>query len=139
ILNPRMVEFSGEIGSSEKPEFLGNAAALLFPIHWPEPFGLVMIEAMACGTPVIAYPYGSVPEIIADGTSGFLVHNVEEAIEVVGKIDQLDRRQCRGHFELNFTDERMASNYLDIYKQLVSRAPSSIDLEEGVLKWIEVE
>lgn len=139
LLNNPMVEFIGEIGGSEKAEFLGNARALLFPIDWPEPFGLVMIEAMACGTPVIAYPNGSVPEIIVDGVAGFLVHNVEEAVDAVRRIGDLDRRECRNHFELNFTDERMARNYLDIYKQLMGRAPSSLALDEGVLKWIEVE
>lgn len=139
LLNNPLVEFIGEIGNSEKADFLGNAAALLFPINWPEPFGLVMIESIACGTPVIAYPCGSVPEIIVDGISGLLVHNVEEAVEAVGRISKLDRRRCREHFELNFTDERMAASYLDIYKQLASRAQSSIELEEGVLKWIEVE
>ena len=139
LLNHPLVEFIGEIGGPEKAEFLGHARALLFPINWPEPFGLVMIESMACGTPVIAYPCGSVPEIIADGISGFLVHNVEEAVDALARVSELDRRRCREHFELNFTDERMASNYLHVYKQLLSRAPSSLDLEEGVLKWIEVE
>jgi glycosyltransferase involved in cell wall biosynthesis len=136
--NP-LVEFIGEIGNSEKENFLGNAAALLFPIQWPEPFGLVMIEAMACGTPVIAYPFGSVAEVIPDGVCGFLVHNIDEAVEAVAKVDELDRRECRRHFELNFTDQRMACNYLDIYKQLIGRASSSVALEEGVLPWIEVE
>ena len=108
LLAHPLIEFIDEIGASEKQEFLGNAAALLFPIEWPEPFGLVMIEAMACGTPVIAHPFGSVPEIIPDGVGGFLVRNVDEAVEAVNRIGEIDRRSCRHHFELNFTDERMA-------------------------------
>ena len=139
LLKNPSVEFVGEIGNSEKADFFGNAAALLFPIQWPEPFGLVMIEAMACGTPVIAYPFGSVEEIIPDGVCGFLAHDVDEAVEAVAKLDKLDRRECRRHFELNFTDERMACNYLNIYKQLIGRASSSMALEEGALPWIEVE
>jgi glycosyltransferase involved in cell wall biosynthesis len=138
-LNHPLVEFLGEIGHAQKEEFLGNAAALLFPINWPEPFGLVMIEAMACGTPVLAHPRGSVPEIIEDGRNGFLVKNVDEALRALSKIDQIDRRECRRHFEDNFTDERMASKYLDIYQQLIGHGSSPIALEEGVLKWIEVE
>jgi len=139
MLDHPLVEFIGEIGNSEKAEFLGNAAALLFPINWPEPFGLVMIESMACGTPVIAYPRGSVPEIIEDGISGFIVHNIEEAVAAVRRLDGFDRQSCRDHFELNFTDERMAQNYLEIYNHLIARAPSSIALDEGALNWIEVE
>jgi glycosyltransferase involved in cell wall biosynthesis len=139
LLKHPLVEFLGEIGHAEKGEFLGNASALLFPIDWPEPFGLVTIEAMACGTPVIAYPRGSVPEIIQDGINGFLVKTVQEAVRAVRNIEQIDRLECRRHFEDNFTDERMAAKYLDIYKQLIGRGSSPIALEEGVLKWIEVE
>lgn len=139
LLNHPQLEFLGEIGHEQKGEFLGNAAALLFPIDWPEPFGLVMIEAMACGTPVIAYPRGSVPEIIRDGINGFLVKSVDEGVRAVHNIDQIDRRDCRQYFDDNFTDERMASKYLEIYKQLIGRGTSPPALEEGVLKWIEVE
>jgi len=139
LLSHSLIEFIGELGHSDKGEFLGNAAALLFPINWPEPFGLVMIEAMACGTPVIAHPLGSVPEVILDGTSGFLVGDLDEAVEAVSKIHEIDRVECRRHFELNFTDDRMTRKYLDVYQRLVGRASSSIALEEGVLKWIEVE
>ncbi len=139
LLDHPLVEFIGEIGNAEKGDFLGNAAALLFPINWPEPFGLVMIEAMACGTPVIAYPCGSVPEIIADGISGFAVNNVDEAVDAVGRLGDLDRTACRRHFEANFTDERMAEQYVHIYQNMINRAPTSIALDEGVLKWIEVE
>jgi glycosyltransferase involved in cell wall biosynthesis len=134
-----LVEFIGEIGNSAKQEFLGNAAALLFPIQWPEPFGLVMIEAMACGTPVIAYPFGSVPEIIAQGVSGFLVRNSQEAVRAVERVGEIDRLECRRHFELNFSNERMARDYLRIYKQLIHPTSNSIAVEEGVLNWMEVE
>jgi glycosyltransferase involved in cell wall biosynthesis len=134
-----LIEFVGEVGNGEKAEFLGNASALLFPINWPEPFGLVTIEALACGTPVIAYPFGSVPEIIIDGTCGFLVHNIDQAVDAVRRIDEIDRHDCRRHFERNFTDERMAWNYLDLYERVVGQAAPASALEEGVLKWIEVE
>ena len=134
-----LVEFVGEVGSREKAEFLGNASALLFPINWPEPFGLVMIEALSCGTPVIAYPFGSVPEIILDGTCGFLVHNIDQAVEAVRRIGEIDRHDCRRHFEWNFTDERMACNYLELYERVVGQAAPADAVEEGVLKWIEVE
>ena len=134
-----LIEFVGEVGSEEKAEFLGNASAFLFPINWPEPFGLVMIEALACGTPVIAYPFGSVPEIVPDGTCGFQVHNIDQAVEAVRRIDEIDRGDCRRHFERRFTDERMASNYIELYQRLVGQATSANALEEGVLKWIEVE
>jgi hypothetical protein len=113
------VEFLGEIGGSAKDEFLGNAYALLFPIDWPEPFGLVMIEAMACGTPVIANRRGSVPEVMADGVTGFVVENVEEAIQAVGRVPTLDRRRCRQVFEERFSAERMTADYLTLYRRLV--------------------
>lgn len=134
-----LIDFIGEIGHSEKSEFLGNAKALLFPIEWPEPFGLVMIEALACGTPVIAYPSGSVPEIMVDGVTGFVVSNILEAVKAVERISEIDRRACRQHFELNFTDDRMAQEYLSIYQELVDPASASITVEEGVLNWMEVE
>jgi glycosyltransferase involved in cell wall biosynthesis len=139
LLDHPLVEFVGEIGSAEKAEFLGNAAALLFPIEWSEPFGLVMIEAMACGTPVIAYPFGSVPEVILDGVNGFLVSNVEQALEAVKRLGDFDRSGCRQYFELNFTDEQMTRNYLSIYQKLVHPKSASITVEEGVLNWMEVE
>ena len=103
FLNHPLIEFVGEIGKSEKAEFLGNAIAMLFPVNWPEPFGLVMIEAMACGTPVIAYPCGSVPEILLHGVTGFIVHDVEEAVAALDRVGEIDRRACREHFELNFS------------------------------------
>ena len=98
LLDGPGVEFVGEIGHSEKSEFLGGALALLTPVQWPEPFGLVMIEAMACGTPVIGYPRGSVPEIVEDGVSGFIVRNVQEAVEAVKAVPSLSRRRCRDVF-----------------------------------------
>ena len=112
------VEFVGEINEHQKAGFLGNAGALLFPIDWPEPFGLVMIEAMACGTPVIAFRHGSVPEVIDNGLSGILVDSITEASENVEWALRLDRRKVRATFERRFTAERMASDYLDIYRQL---------------------
>ena len=112
------VEYLGEIGEEQKEEFLGEAAALLFPIDWPEPFGLVMIEALACGTPVIAYRRGSAPEVIADGETGYLVDNLEEAVSAVRRLDRIDRRRCRECFDERFTAERMARDYLDVYARL---------------------
>ncbi|MEF0943630.1 glycosyltransferase family 4 protein [Rhizobium sp. BR 362] len=112
------VEFIGEINDQQKADFLGNARALLFPIDWPEPFGLVMIEAMACGTPVIAFRCGSVPEVIDDGVSGILVDSVAEAAEKLEWALKLDRRRVRATFDKRFTTERMARDYLDIYRQL---------------------
>jgi len=117
--NPN-VEFLGEIGERDKADFLGGAAALLFPIDWPEPFGLVMIEAMACGTPVIAYRRGSVPEIVEEKVSGFVVDTIEEAAVAVWRIEELDRAKVRAEFERRFTAERMAHDYLRIYRQLLA-------------------
>ena len=96
------VEFVGEVGGREKDEFLGNAHALLFPIDWPEPFGLVMIEALACGTPVIAWRNGSVPEVIDDGVTGFVVDNVDEAVQAVGRVETLNRHSVPQVFEERF-------------------------------------
>ncbi len=118
------VEFVGEIGEREKVDFLGNADALLFPIDWPEPFGLVMIEAMACGTPVIAFPSGSTPEIIDDGVSGFLVNDIAEAVSAVQRVGALDRVKARETFERRFSIERVASDYMQIYRNLAqARTP----------------
>lgn len=114
------IEFIGEISEARKAEFLGNARALLFPIDWPEPFGLVMIEAMACGTPVVAFRGGSVPEIVEHGRSGFIVDTIEEAVGAVARLDGLSRIQARQCFERRFTADRMARDYLEIYRQLES-------------------
>jgi len=117
------VEFIGEVGGRDKDEFLGNARALLFPIDWSEPFGLVMIEAMACGTPVIAFRRGSVPEVIADGITGFVVRDVDEAVRAVGQVAGLCRRRCRKMFEERFEAARMARDYLEVYRRLASAPP----------------
>jgi glycosyltransferase involved in cell wall biosynthesis len=114
------IEFIGEIAEHQKSEFLGNAAALVFPIAWREPFGLVMIEAMACGTPVIAFNNGSVPEVLEDGVTGFIVENEEQAVEAVGKIGTLDRDRIRAEFDRRFTAHHMAENYLQLYGRLVT-------------------
>ena len=111
------VEFVGEVGGREKDDFLGNARALLFPIDWPEPFGLVMIEAMACGTPVIAWRNGSVPEVIDEGVTGFVVGSVEQAAAAVRRVACLSRRVCREAFEARFDATRMARDYLEVYRR----------------------
>lgn len=112
------VEYIGEINERQKADFLGGALGLLVPIDWPEPFGLVMIEAMACGTPVIAFACGSVPEVVDDGVSGFIVESIDEAVDAVRQLDRLDRRGVRATFEERFTAWRMATDYLDIYRSL---------------------
>jgi glycosyltransferase involved in cell wall biosynthesis len=119
LLGQADVEFIGEIREDQKQEFLGNAAGLLFPIAWREPFGLVMIEAMACGTPVIAFENGSVPEVLEDAVTGFIVHSEDQAVEAVQRIGALDRARIRGEFERRFTAQRMAQNYLKLYERLV--------------------
>ncbi len=123
MMDSPLIEYIGEIGEGEKQEFLGNALALLFPIDWPEPFGLVMIEAMACGTPVIAYHRGSVPEVMVDGVTGFVVNTLEEAIAAVQKVPKLDRRRIRQVFEERFSVERMTDDYLAVYEELVQNWP----------------
>jgi len=119
LLDDPLVEFIGEIGEKEKAELLGNAYALLFPIDWVEPFGLVMIEAMACGTPVIAFRRGSVPEVIDDGVTGFIVDGIEESLQALDKIGHFDRERCRKVFEQRFCAARMASDYVKIYERLI--------------------
>lgn len=120
LLKSPFVEYIGEIGENEKETFLGGAHAMLFPIDWPEPFGIVLIEAMACGTPVIAYRRGSVPEVIEDGRTGFIVEGLSEAVKAVEKIAALSRKQCRKTFEERFTATRMAGDYLRIYRRLMT-------------------
>ncbi len=112
------IEFIGEINETQKAEFLGGASALLFPIDWPEPFGLVMIEAMACATPVIAFRCGSVPEIIDHGVSGFIVDTEDQAVEAVGRLGELDRSAVRAAFDARFTADRMAAGYVSLYHAL---------------------
>jgi glycosyltransferase involved in cell wall biosynthesis len=119
LLNDPCVEWVGEISDQEKNDFLGNAYALLFPIDWPEPFGLVMIEAMACGTPVIAYDGGSVPEVMEDGVTGFIVSELNDAAEAIRRVSNLSRARCREVFEKRFTATRMAKDYIGVYKRLI--------------------
>lgn len=133
LIEDPIVEFLGEIGEAEKSEFLGNAYAFLFPIDWPEPFGLVMIEAMACGTPVIAFRKGSVEEVIDDGVTGFIVDSVEEAAAAVSKVETLDRQRCRQVFENRFSASRMADGYLSLYQRLLeSEAESYVSFQREI-------
>jgi len=120
LLADANVEFIGEINDAQKPAFLSGARALLFPIDWPEPFGLVMIEAMACGCPVIAMRRGSVPEVMDDGISGFVVDNVDEAVVACGRLREIDRAGVRAQFEKRFTSRRMAEDYPTLYRRLIA-------------------
>jgi len=122
LLTAPHVDFVGEIAEAEKGPFLGRAAALLFPIDWPEPFGLVLIEALACGTPVVAFREGSVDEVVDDGENGFIVESVPEAVAAIGRLPSIDRGACRRSFEARFTSRRMALDYVDIYRRVISRA-----------------
>lgn len=117
------VKFIGEIDEREKQRFLGDARALLFPIDWPEPFGLVMIEAMACGTPVIAWPCGSVPEVVEHDLTGFIVNGLDEAVAAVDAVGALDRKRIRRRFEERYTAERMTRDYVDVYASLARPNP----------------
>ncbi len=134
FLKHPLVEFLGEIGEKEKPEFLGNAKALLFPINWPEPFGLVLIEAMACGTPVIAYPQGSVPEIIEHGANGLLVDDIAGAVKAVLQVDEVPRWRCRQLFEERFSVAAMTGRYAGIYARAIElrQQAHSAEPEQGV-------
>lgn len=132
LMNHPLVEYVGEIGDREKEDLLGNARGLLFPIDWPEPFGLVMIESMACGTPVIAWPAGSVPEVMREGETGYIVDDIDSAVAAVERLDQLDRRRCRNHFEAHFTAETMADRYLAIYRKIAGN--SAALTPEGTLR-----
>ena len=114
------VEYLGEIAEHEKADFLGQATALVFPVDWPEPFGLVMIEAMACGTPVIAFRCGSVPEVVENGVSGYVVESVKQAATVAKRVASLDRAKVRAAFEQRFTIERTANDYLEKYRELTA-------------------
>ncbi len=128
LLDDPMVEFIGEISDAEKSGFLGGADALIFPIDWPEPFGLVMIEAMACGTPVIAYDRGSAPEVVDNGVSGFVVHDEDEAVAAIEAAVALDRREVRRRFDRRFTSVAMARGYLDLYADLLARCAFAPEL-----------
>jgi glycosyltransferase involved in cell wall biosynthesis len=120
LLNDSLVEYIGEITEREKDSFLGHAYALLFPIDWQEPFGLVMIEAMATGTPVIAFPCGSVPEVLDNGVTGFIVKDSDEAVKVADQVSSLSRLECRRKFEERFSASRMATDYVAIYNRLIA-------------------
>ncbi|MBS1212479.1 MAG: glycosyltransferase family 4 protein [Proteobacteria bacterium] len=120
LLAHPLVEYVGEISDKEKDDFLGNAYALLFPIDWPEPFGLVMIEAMACGTPVIAFPRGAVPEVMRHSRTGFVVDDIEQAIAAVRDIHKVRREDCRRHFDAHFSARRMADGYLSAYARVIA-------------------
>src|SRR5262245_61402976 len=134
LIASSQVEFAGEIGDADKRDFLGSASALIFPIDWPEPFGLVMIEAMACGTPVIAWDCGSVREIVHHGDTGFIVRSTDEAIAAVRSLDTVDRRRVRAEFERRFSAEAMARRYVSIYRQLLAaRAESSAAVDEDLV------
>ena len=113
-----LVQYVGEVDEAAKPAFLGNALALLFPIDWPEPFGLAMIEAMSCGTPVIAWPRGAAPEIVEDGLTGFLADSIDAAVQAVEQAARLDRTRVRARFDQRFSVERMARDYLAVYRTL---------------------
>jgi glycosyltransferase involved in cell wall biosynthesis len=121
LLEHPLIEFVGEIGDAEKSDFVGNARALLFPIRWPEPFGLVMIEALACGTPVVAFRRGAVVEVINDGVTGFIVESEDEAVAALSRLEQLDRRAVRKVFEDRFSAQHMAKAYVDVYTHLLQR------------------
>jgi glycosyltransferase involved in cell wall biosynthesis len=133
LLDGADVQFIGEIGEHQKSEFLGNAAALLFPIAWREPFGLVMIEAMACGTPVIAFNNGSVPEVLEDGVTGFIVQSEAQAADALRNIRALDRGRIRAEFDNRFTAHHMAQNYIKLYSRLVKSRPKSPVIVAGSL------
>ncbi len=128
LLDHPLVDFIGEIGEGEKSEFLGHAGALLFPIDWPEPFGLVMIESLACGTPVVAYRQGSVPEVITHGHDGFIVTNIADAVEAAGSTT-IDRRNCRKTFEDRFSARKMAEGYVATYERVISMPPQAPAIE----------
>jgi glycosyltransferase involved in cell wall biosynthesis len=134
LLDPPFVEWIGEIGEAEKDGFLGAARALLFTIDWEEPFGLVMIEAMACGTPVIALRRGSVPEVMEDGVTGFCVDSLEAAVEATRRVGTLDRGRCRAVFERRFTADRMAADYLRLYTRLLTE-PEGATWPEAAARW----
>ena len=133
LMDHPLIEFIGEIDEREKRDFLGHAMALLFPIDWPEPFGLVMIEAMSAGTPVLAWRRGSVPEIIVDGVSGVIVGSMEEAVAGVSRVRSLSRALVRREFEARFTVARMTQGYLEAYERLLAEPPLSQAFSDGLV------
>jgi glycosyltransferase involved in cell wall biosynthesis len=124
-IDGRQIRLTGEVNDKTKEQFLAGAAALLFPIDWPEPFGLVMIEAMACGTPVIAFRSGSVPEVVDHGVTGFIVDDEDEAVQAINRLGELDRREVRARFEQRFSAERMAQDYVGHYKTVAEAEAST--------------
>jgi glycosyltransferase involved in cell wall biosynthesis len=128
LLSAPGVDYLGEISETEKSAFLGDALALLFPVDWPEPFGLCMIESMACGTPVIAFRHGSIPEVIDEGLTGYIVDDIDSAVDAVQRVSALDRRRCRETFERCFSAERMARDYCRVYESRVSVRESRCQL-----------
>lgn len=133
LLEGAGVEFIGEINDRQKTQFLGEAQALLFPVDWPEPFGLSMIEAMACGTPVLAFRCGSVPEIVEDGVTGAIVDTMEEALAVLPRVIALDRKKVRERFEQRFTGVRMAKDYVTVYRSLLASSKTDGRAQRHVL------
>jgi glycosyltransferase involved in cell wall biosynthesis len=135
LLNHPLIHFVGEVHDAEKDAFLGNALALLVPVNWEEPFGLVMIEAMACGTPVVAYRRGSIPEVIDEGATGHIVQTVDQAAKAIGRISRLSRKRCRQLFEERFTASRMASDYVAVYERLIEEGTEDKTLSPGRPFW----
>jgi glycosyltransferase involved in cell wall biosynthesis len=131
LIDHPLIEFIGEIGESDKDAFLGGARALLFMIDWPEPFGLAMIEAMACGTPVVAFRCGSVPEVIEPGVTGFIVEDMQQALAAAASVHTLSRRRIRAEFERRFTAERMARDHLALYADLIERTSGEVAIPNG--------
>lgn len=132
LLDHPLVEFLGEVNDEQKQALLRGALALLFPVDWPEPFGLVTIEALACGTPVVARPRGSVPEILRDGVTGFLCETDDEMVDAIRRVNTLDRESCRQEFERRFTAETMAQNYLKVYQQALGAQTGQAFPREGI-------
>lgn len=132
LLSEPGVELVGEINERQKTAFLGEAKALLFPIDWPEPFGLVMIEAMACGTPILAFRRGSVPEIIDDGVSGIIVDSLDEAVAALPRVLSLDRRRVRQAFDRRFGADRMARDYVSLYRAMLRQAPAIVPDDNAI-------
>ena len=126
------IEYLGELGPKDKFELLSGAKALLNPIRWHEPFGMVMIESMACGTPVIVFPQGAAPEIVTDGLTGFVVNNEDEMVGAVGKVDQINRRACKFEVETRFSMKRMVQDHVDFYEKAIaeSHTPAVVETEQ---------
>ena len=135
LLSDPLIEYVGEITDAEKDEFLGQAMALVCPYDWPEPFGLVLIEALACGTPVLAYRRGSIPEIIEDGATGFVCEGLDEMTTAVKRIPEIDRRRCRWAFEQRFSAERMAQDYLRVYEQAIGNISATEAGAASLISW----